>query len=217
MGSDDSDNSDTMALYSNKAGNKTSRYFSKAGNKTSACTKKPELDLCRWESCAKSCVLITGPSRSAIIARAFSSVVSWLSNQLHSLHLRQLWISGAKTPQDYLSYANFMTAECRLATMSLQLDGGDLGDGHGMRGLSSSRVVSFEDKPALNFVLENMFGCTSLIVISRKGFWISHFWEDKNFENEELFQKEILEQVWRCRRSPCPMFITDSRVDVDRP
>ncbi|PIA80032.1 hypothetical protein CB0940_12115 [Cercospora beticola] len=198
MGSD-SDNSDTMALYSNKPGNKTSRYFSKAGNKTSACTKKPELDLCRWESCAKSCVLITGPSRSAIIARAFSSVVSWLSNQLHSLHLRQLWISRAKTPQDYLSYANFMTAECRLATMSLQLDGGDLGDGHGMRGLSSSRVVSFEDKPAFNFVLENMFGCTSLIVISRKGFWISHFWEDKNFENEELFQKEILEQMWTGR------------------
>ncbi|PPJ52710.1 hypothetical protein CBER1_11354 [Cercospora berteroae] len=194
---DDSDNSDM--LYANKARNQTFKYFSKAGNKTSACFPKPKQDLCRWESCAKSCVLISGPAHSSIVARAFSSVGSWLSDQLHSLHLRWLWVSRAKLPQDYLSYANFLVAECRAATMSLQLDGGDLGDGHGMRGLSSSRIVSFEDKPAFNFVLENMFGCTSLIVISRKGFWISHFWEDKNFVNEELFQKEILEQMWTGR------------------
>ncbi|KAM3415204.1 hypothetical protein BST61_g10324 [Cercospora zeina] len=182
---DDSD-SDTMAFYANKA-----------GKNFSACSPKRNQTLCSWKSCATSCLLKPSPSRTAIITRAIHSMRSWVSGRFSLLQPRRLWAGRAKVPSDYNSFSEFMVQESARATESLQ-HLGTVVDGVA-RGISSSRAISWEHAEAFNFAMGGMYGCTSLILMSWKGLWVSHFWESETFTDEQRFQTEVLEQMWTGR------------------
>ncbi|KAF2206436.1 hypothetical protein CERZMDRAFT_89270 [Cercospora zeae-maydis SCOH1-5] len=182
---DDSD-SDTMAFYANKA-----------GKNSSACAPKQDRGYCSAQQCGTSCVLKSSPSKTAIITRTLSSIHSWISGSFNSLRTRRLWQNGAKSPEDYATYAEFMVQESRAATMSLDQLVAVMGDVQ--LGIASSKAISFESAKAFNFAMSGMYGCTSIVVASRRGFWISHLWEHRSFTDEKLFQLEILGQMWTGR------------------
>lgn len=54
-------------------------------------------------------------------------------------------------------------------------------DGDIQEGGFSSAVIDFDEEPA-TLAVPRMVGCTSIIVVSRKGAWASHIWEEGVFE-----------------------------------
>lgn len=48
-------------------------------------------------------------------------------------------------------------------------------DTQGASGISSSKFIDFADKDAYLYV-EALVGCTSVIVVSQQGAWMSHLW-----------------------------------------
>lgn len=53
-------------------------------------------------------------------------------------------------------------------------------DVNGASGISSSRFIEFDDKDH-NVFVEALVGCTSVVVVSRQGAWMSHLWENPGF------------------------------------
>ncbi|KAF2877717.1 hypothetical protein BDV95DRAFT_602075 [Massariosphaeria phaeospora] len=54
-----------------------------------------------------------------------------------------------------------------------------------MGGLSSSKLLALNHVP-LNAGVDGMRGCTSVIVIAKRGIWMSHLWEVPGFLNMEI-------------------------------
>lgn len=54
--------------------------------------------------------------------------------------------------------------------------------GRGGRGASSALAIELRAL-SLNMVVQGMYGCTSVIVVSQGLVWGSHFWEDESFES----------------------------------
>ncbi|KAI0202358.1 hypothetical protein F4808DRAFT_421278 [Astrocystis sublimbata] len=87
-------------------------------------------------------------------------------------------------PESYANPADFMASE------------GNLGSSRAMGtenskivplpedGKTSSEVVGFFDKP-VSLAVPHLVGCTSIIVVSRKGAWANHIWELPVFRPEE--------------------------------
>lgn len=61
-------------------------------------------------------------------------------------------------------------------------------------GNSSSRFTDF-DEAEHNIYVEALSGCTSVIVVSRKGAWMSHLWEGPSFKFREYFQEDVLDYL----------------------
>lgn len=69
---------------------------------------------------------------------------------------------------------------------------------------STSEFLPLEDSQ-VNFGVTGLCGCTSLVVASTQGVWISHFWEDPSFDDsddhpyiteeqqQEIFKREVLD------------------------
>lgn len=63
----------------------------------------------------------------------------------------------------------------------------------GIRGISSALAIQLRARP-LNMVIQGMYGCTAVIVVSERLVWGSHFWEDEAFKaNDEIFQASVLD------------------------
>lgn len=50
-------------------------------------------------------------------------------------------------------------------------------------GAASSKLVQFTNKVA-TLGLRGLYGCTAVVVVSRKGAWMAHFWEDRFRAND---------------------------------
>lgn len=61
-------------------------------------------------------------------------------------------------------------------------------------GISSSRFTDF-DEAEHNIYVEALTGCTSVIVVSRKGAWMSHLWEGPSFILPQNFQPDVLDYL----------------------
>lgn len=57
---------------------------------------------------------------------------------------------------------------------------------------SSALFYSLLNQP-FNLRLDGLYGCTSLIVISKQGVWISHLFESPSFKNQNNFQRQVLD------------------------
>lgn len=62
-------------------------------------------------------------------------------------------------------------------------------------GRTSSRLLTFENVP-LSLAVPHMIGCTSVIVVSQKGAWASHFWDAPAFRPEEAFDNNTKPIGW---------------------
>lgn len=60
------------------------------------------------------------------------------------------------------------------------------------KGRSSSKLVRFQSSN-VNVKVVGLEGCTSVIVVSREGAWVSHFWESPAFSAEKgRFQSDVI-------------------------
>lgn len=62
-------------------------------------------------------------------------------------------------------------------------------------GSPSSALVRKLGNQPLNVAVQGIYGCTSVIVVSELGVWMSHFWEDPSFLNQQAFRKDILDTI----------------------
>ena len=57
------------------------------------------------------------------------------------------------------------------------------------------------ERQIVKLAVTNLYGCTVVIVTSRTGSWISHFWQNPSFEddsgelNQAVFNKDVLETL----------------------
>ncbi|OBT66997.1 hypothetical protein VE03_04243 [Pseudogymnoascus sp. 23342-1-I1] len=88
-------------------------------------------------------------------------------------------------PEDYGdSIDMFMEMETTLATYPVL---------HGSYPDKSTGLSApFLDK-SFSMSVRDLYGCTSLIMISHRGVFMSHFWEGPSFENEENFKAQVLD------------------------
>ena len=57
----------------------------------------------------------------------------------------------------------------------------------------SSALVHELVNSQYDMVVENLYGCTSVVVVSQRAIWMSHFWEGPSFMNgQQQFQTEVL-------------------------
>ena len=64
--------------------------------------------------------------------------------------------------------------------------------GLGIAGISSALAIELLDLP-VNMVVQGMYGCTSVIVVSRGLVWGSHFWEGEAFQSgEDKFKARVI-------------------------
>jgi len=56
-------------------------------------------------------------------------------------------------------------------------------------------VQTFGDQP-FTMAVQGLFGCTTVVVVSRRGVWMSHFWEVPSFLSWERFQQDIIHYMW---------------------
>jgi hypothetical protein len=61
-------------------------------------------------------------------------------------------------------------------------------------GASSAIMVQLEDS-RLDIGVKGLYGCTSVVVASQQGIWISHFWEVPSFQTQAAFQKDVLDTI----------------------
>ena len=65
--------------------------------------------------------------------------------------------------------------------------------GRGTGGISSALAIQLRAS-RLNMVIQGMYGCTAVIVVSERLIWGSHFWEDEAFKaSDEIFKAGILD------------------------
>lgn len=43
--------------------------------------------------------------------------------------------------------------------------------------------------------LQGLYGCTSVVILSRKGVYLSHFWQQPSFESMHNFRRDVLDQL----------------------
>jgi hypothetical protein len=71
-------------------------------------------------------------------------------------------------------------------------DGPVPGSAVARQGISSSQFTAF-DEAEHNIFVKGLEGCTSVIVVSRKGAWASHFWERPSFTSGDAkFQSDVI-------------------------
>jgi hypothetical protein len=78
-------------------------------------------------------------------------------------------------------------------TQTVELaDGPVPGNAVARQGVSSSKYTAF-DEAEHNILVGGLEGCTSVIVVSRKGAWASHFWERPSFTSGDAkFQADVI-------------------------
>lgn len=65
--------------------------------------------------------------------------------------------------------------------------------GRGTRGISSALAIELRAS-RLNMVIQGMYGCTAVIVVSERLVWGSHFWEDEAFKaSDDIFQASVID------------------------
>lgn len=90
----------------------------------------------------------------------------------------------AETYSEVKTNANTQTVELA--------DGPVPGNAVARQGVSSSKYTAF-DEAEHNILVQGLEGCTSVIVVSRKGAWASHFWERPSFTSGDAkFQADVI-------------------------
>jgi len=64
-----------------------------------------------------------------------------------------------------------------------------------IQGNGSSALARQLGNQRKDLAVHGLHGCTSVIVVSNQGIWISHFWEDQAFRTQALFQIDVLNQM----------------------
>lgn len=102
--------------------------------------------------------------------------------RLGSEHLEHLQ-NKRQTQPDYASYEdNWMAEWARVdpeVKHRLDGEGASRYDFH-----TSSRVRAFE-QDSFSMGVQGLVGCTSVIVVSRRGVWMSHIWESPTFTTQD--------------------------------
>lgn len=97
-----------------------------------------------------------------------------------------------RDPSDYGSRAAFITGEIRDATDPLRANGRIVRLPTDVETTTSNYVVFGDMVTSLS--VKGLFGCTSIIVISRRGAWASHIWESA-FNSDHAFQEMGIRKV----------------------
>jgi hypothetical protein len=86
-------------------------------------------------------------------------------------------------PENYANQANFMAGEGYRAKHGLG-GGAEVTVSLPDDGRVSSKMMRFLDKP-VNLAIPALVGCTTIVVVSKKGAWANHIWEQPIFRPEE--------------------------------
>ncbi|KAI0812169.1 hypothetical protein GGR55DRAFT_677765 [Xylaria sp. FL0064] len=92
-------------------------------------------------------------------------------------------------PSNYADPNNFMVGESKLCASVALGDENSKIVSLPTTGKTSSQLVGFFDQP-VSLAVPHLVGCTSIIVVSRKGAWASHIWELPVFRPEEEENEE---------------------------
>ncbi|KAF2084178.1 hypothetical protein K490DRAFT_68962 [Saccharata proteae CBS 121410] len=95
------------------------------------------------------------------------------------------------TPDNYSDVGDFISWEVFWAE---SMGGLVPHRGAGTGGASSSLFRDFGSIPH-NMAVQNLYGCTSVVVLSELGCWMSHFWEDPSFQDDATFQTDVITQM----------------------
>lgn len=57
----------------------------------------------------------------------------------------------------------------------------------------SSAITYQLNNQTLNIAVGGLHGCTSLVLMSTKGVWMSHFWEGPSFDSQSNFQQQVID------------------------
>lgn len=64
---------------------------------------------------------------------------------------------------------------------------------HRSEGGVSSALVRGLVNHKYDMAVAGLYGCTSVVVVSKRGVWMSHFWEDPSFQSQDQFQTDVLD------------------------
>ncbi|KAI4693505.1 uncharacterized protein J4E88_001878 [Alternaria novae-zelandiae] len=145
-----------------------------------------------------NCVInTTNKVKDAVIGGTTAAVdtVKGLQDDLKPLldALNEVVPDEASEPSDSVSETEEPTqtssSTCTLTTIRDSLNPyGSLEQGRGTTGLSFPLEDAADD-----WHLVNLWGCTSVVVISRKRMFLTHIWEKPSMEQPQLFQSDVLD------------------------
>ncbi|KAL5346705.1 hypothetical protein ACLOAV_008412 [Pseudogymnoascus australis] len=85
---------------------------------------------------------------------------------------------------DYPSIDNFMHVETTLATYPVL---------HGVfPDMSTGKAEAFLNEE-FSMSVQGLYGCTSLVVLSQQGVYMSHFWEVPSFRSDKEFKEQVID------------------------
>lgn len=58
-------------------------------------------------------------------------------------------------------------------------------------GTSSAKIITFGNT-AFNTVIQELWGCTAVLVMSDRAIWLAHFWEGPSFQSRERFNVDVI-------------------------
>lgn len=132
--------------------------------------------------------------RNDLTARADSKVLS-RADEFYEVEngtlIKRTLITSAHSPFDG-DHDKFMVGQINAALRDGNLVPHRPG---GTDGRSSAKYIAFHDV-STSLAVDRLNGCTSVVVISRKGAWMSHFWEKPTFMDKGFFQEDVLLGMW---------------------
>ncbi|KAF2680038.1 hypothetical protein K458DRAFT_407615 [Lentithecium fluviatile CBS 122367] len=96
-------------------------------------------------------------------------------------------------PENYANSGDFMASEGNLGRSAAPGTENSFIVPLPEDGRTSSKMVSFLDKP-VTLAIPHLVGCTSIIVVSKKGTWANHIWELPTFRPDPNEDEETGEQ-----------------------
>lgn len=88
-------------------------------------------------------------------------------------------------PEHYLGdVTGFILNEVAYANIVPQRPGGTGG--------ASSALLRLLGNQRFNVAVQGLYGCTSVVVVSETGIWMSHLFEGPSFESQQNFQRDVL-------------------------
>jgi hypothetical protein len=88
-------------------------------------------------------------------------------------------------------------------------------------GRTSAKHYNLEDK-AFDVLIEGMFGCTAVVLMSERDVWVAHFWERPGFQSAANFERDVMDILRygspETGRSPLQLYRDYSRFrDTENP
>lgn len=93
-------------------------------------------------------------------------------------------------PINYQGVTNFILWELYYARVA-----GNVVDNRLLPSNPSSALARKLGNQPFTVAVQGLYGCTSVVVVSEQGVWMSHFWEVPSFASQQAFQKDVLDTI----------------------